>query len=407
MIMQKVIKTELDYNSALARIDELMDAMPDTPEFDELELLSTLVEIYEDKNYPIDMPDPVNAIKFRMEQFGLNQQDLVPFIGNRSKVSEVLNGKRKLSLSMMRALNKGLGIPSEVLLQEPNALLLEDGPRLEWEKFPIKEMVKKGWIAGASDVVTEGEEIIRDLINNAGGLEAVGCCLFRRSKGARENTKNDSFALTAWCLKILEIANSKGLSNQYAEGSVNDVFLRETARLSYFYNGPALAKEYLEKHGINLIILEHLSKTYLDGAVIFPSNKNPVIGLTLRYDRLDNFWFCLLHELAHLSKHMETNDSGIIIDDLDLRKYDDSKEDSLERQADSIAKEALIPSEEWATMEFSSESGTRQTQIIEFAQKLKINPAVLAGRIRFETNNYRRFSNLLGHGEVSKHFSDN
>jgi HTH-type transcriptional regulator/antitoxin HigA len=308
---------------------------------------------------------------------------------------------------MMRALNKGLGIPSEVLLQEPNALLLEDGPRLEWEKFPIKEMVKKGWIAGASDVVTEGEEIIRDLINNAGGLEAVGCCLFRRSKGARENTKNDSFALTAWCLKILEIANSKGLSNQYAEGSVNDVFLRETARLSYFYNGPALAKEYLEKHGINLIILEHLSKTYLDGAVIFPSNKNPVIGLTLRYDRLDNFWFCLLHELAHLSKHMETNDSGIIIDDLDLRKYDDSKEDSLERQADSIAKEALIPSEEWATMEFSSESGTRQTQIIEFAQKLKINPAVLAGRIRFETNNYRRFSNLLGHGEVSKHFSDN
>jgi HTH-type transcriptional regulator/antitoxin HigA len=106
MIMQKVIKTELDYNSALARIDELMDAMPDTPEFDELELLSTLVEIYEDKNYPIDMPDPVNAIKFRMEQFGLNQQDLVPFIGNRSKVSEVLNGKRKLSLSMMRALNK-------------------------------------------------------------------------------------------------------------------------------------------------------------------------------------------------------------------------------------------------------------------------------------------------------------
>jgi HTH-type transcriptional regulator/antitoxin HigA len=407
MITQKVIKTELDYNSALARIDELMDAIPDTPEFDELELLSTLVEIYEDKNYPIDMPDPVNAIKFRMEQFGLNQQDLVPFIGNRSKVSEVLNGKRKLSLSMMRALNKGLGIPSEVLLQEPNALLLEDGPRLEWEKFPIKEMVKKGWIAGASDVVTEGEEIIRDLINNAGGLEAVGCCLFRRSKGARENTKNDSFALTAWCLKILEIANSKGLSNQYAEGSVNDVFLRETARLSYFYNGPALAKEYLEKHGINLIILEHLSKTYLDGAVIFPSNKNPVIGLTLRYDRLDNFWFCLLHELAHLSKHMETNDSGIIIDDLDLRKYDDSKEDSLERQADSIAKEALIPSEEWATMEFSSESGTRQTQIIEFAQKLKINPAVLAGRIRFETNNYRRFSNLLGHGEVSKHFSDN
>ena len=114
----KVIKAEGDYQRALARIDELMDAEPNTPEGDELELLINLVELYEEKKYPIDMPDPVEAVKFRMEQLNINQQALVPFIGSKSKVSEVLNKKRPLSLSMMRALHKGLGIPAEILLQE-------------------------------------------------------------------------------------------------------------------------------------------------------------------------------------------------------------------------------------------------------------------------------------------------
>jgi HTH-type transcriptional regulator/antitoxin HigA len=276
---------------------------------------------------------------------------------------------------------------------------------LEWDKFPIKEMLKKGWIAGTSDIATQSEEIIRQLINNAGGPKSVDCCLFRRSKSARENAKNDSYALTAWCLKVLEIANNKALSNSYLEGSVSDVFLRETAKLSYFDNGPALAKEYLEKHGIHLIILPHLSKTYLDGAVMMPLDKNPVIGLTLRYDRLDNFWFCLLHELAHLSKHMGTDDCGLIIDDLDLRKRDDALEDSLEQQADLLAKEALIPNETWNTIDILSAS--EPSQILEFANTIKVHPAIIAGRIRYENNNYRKFSTLLGHGEVRKHFSDN
>jgi HTH-type transcriptional regulator/antitoxin HigA len=208
-------------------------------------------------------------------------------------------------------------------------------------------------------------------------------------------------------LKVLEIANSRALSSQYVEGSVNDGFLRDIAKLSYFDNGPVLAKEYLEKHGIHLITLQHLSKTYLDGAVIFPPNKSPVIGLTLRYDRIDNFWFCLLHELAHLSKHLGINSNGLIIDDLDLRKYGDNKEDSVERQADNLAQEALIPSESWATIDLSKDNIPGQLQIIELAKKLKIHPAIIAGRIRYERNNYRKLSNLLGHRGVRKHFLGN
>lgn len=404
MIIQKVIKTEEDYNIALKRIDKLMDAIPGTPEFDELELLSTLVEIYEDKHYPISIPDAISAIKFRMEQLGLSQQDLVAFIGSKSKVSEVLNRKRNLSLSMMRALNKGLGIPPDILLHEPDGFFPEDIPQLEYEKFPVKEMVKMGWIPNIPDVVIHSEEIIRDLIKNAGGMKSVECCLFRRSKSVRENAKNDAYSLTAWCLKVLEIANRKALAGKYFKGEVEDNFLREVAKLSYFDDGPALAKEYLEKHGIHLIALPHLSKTYLDGAVISRLDQNPVIGLTLRYDRIDNFWFCLLHELAHLSKHLGSNNNGLIIDDLDLRKYDDKiEEGNIEQEADFIAQKALIPDESWAILD----DNVGRLQILQLAGKIKIHPAIIAGRIRYERNDYRKFSNLLGHGGVRIHFSNN
>ena len=120
-MIPKLIKTEEDYDSALARIDELMDADPGTPESDELELLVTLVELYEKVAYPIDLPDPIEAIKFRMDQMGLKQKDLIPYIGSRSKVSEVLSRQRPLSITMIRKLHEGLGIPADVLLREPGA----------------------------------------------------------------------------------------------------------------------------------------------------------------------------------------------------------------------------------------------------------------------------------------------
>jgi HTH-type transcriptional regulator/antitoxin HigA len=114
----KVIKTETDYEAALAHVAELMDAQPGSPEEEELELFSLLVERYEQEYFAIAPPDPVEAILFRMEQEGLTRKDLAAYIGSPSKVSEVLNRKRPLSLTMIRALRAGLGIPAEVLVQE-------------------------------------------------------------------------------------------------------------------------------------------------------------------------------------------------------------------------------------------------------------------------------------------------
>ncbi len=114
----KVIKTKAEYEAALARIEKLMDATPNTAQGDELELLSLLVHDYEDKKFPIDKPDPVGAIRFRMEQQGLAPKDLVPLLGSRSRVSVVLSGRRGLSLRMIRALVVGLRIPAALLLGE-------------------------------------------------------------------------------------------------------------------------------------------------------------------------------------------------------------------------------------------------------------------------------------------------
>ena len=112
----KPIKTEQDYHWAIRRIEELWGAKKDTPQGDELDLLITLVESYEMKHFPIAPPDPVDAIKFRMEQMGLTNADMVPYLGSQSRVSEILNRKRNLTLKMVKSLYKGLKIPAEILL---------------------------------------------------------------------------------------------------------------------------------------------------------------------------------------------------------------------------------------------------------------------------------------------------
>ena len=119
MMNIKILKNEAEYKAALVRMDALMDAATGSPEEEELELLAVLVEKYEQEHYPIEHPDPVEAIKFRMEQEGLEPKDMIKYLGSQSKVSEVLNYKRSLSLGMIRELNQGLGIPAEVLLQNP------------------------------------------------------------------------------------------------------------------------------------------------------------------------------------------------------------------------------------------------------------------------------------------------
>lgn len=115
-ILVRPIRTREDYRAARNRIEQLMGAEANTPESDELDVLATLVDAYEEKQFPMDAPDPVTAIQFRMEQQGLTRKDLEPMIGSRARVSEVMTGKRGLTLAMVRRVRSGLGISADLLV---------------------------------------------------------------------------------------------------------------------------------------------------------------------------------------------------------------------------------------------------------------------------------------------------
>ncbi len=398
----KAIRSEKDYEAALARISELMDAEPDSPEDEELDVLVDLVELYESKYVPMGMPSPIAAIEFRMEQAGLRPTDLVPFIGSRAKVSEVLSGKRSITMAMARALHEHLGIPADVLLQKPDVDLADPLADIEWSRFPVKAMAKLGWIPDKPNLAARPEPIMRDLILRAGGEDVASAALYRKNDNARANAKTDPYALKAWCLQVLAKANEDHLGNEYRRGTVTLEFLKKVAQLSWSEDGPRLAKEKLARHGIALVIVRHLPRTYLDGAALRLADGSPVIGLTLRYDRIDNFWFSLLHELAHVGRHIDNDRGEAFVDDFSLRKLHGRREDPKELQADEWAEEALVPRLAWNAS--AVKDRPTPAAVMNLAKSLQVHPAIVAGKVRYERQNYRLLSQFVGSSEVRRQF---
>lgn len=402
--MAKIIKNEEEYREALEEMDELLNLDPDpnTEEADRLELLAFLLEDYELKTLPIELPDPVEAIKFRMDQEGLRQRDLVPFIGSRSKTSEILSGKRPLSLPMIRALHTGLGIPAKVLLQDNDPAFVEVESGVDWSRFPLREMVRRSWIeADTSNIRDQAEELLSRFFAPAGGPSKLIAFYKKTDHHTRFARSVDEYALAAWTVRVVTRAQEDPPPEGYEPGTVTPEFMREVARLSPADDGPLLARDFLREHGIPLIIEPHLPRTRLDGAAIMAWLDRPVIGLSLRHDRIDNFWFCLMHELAHLSLHLDKPES-----DEPLRFYDDldvdDQGDPREEDADRLAGETLIPENEWRE---SPASNLRSPDAAEhLAEKLHIHPAIVAGRIRHAYNSYRKLNNLVGQGQVRRLF---
>ncbi|MEZ6113070.1 MAG: ImmA/IrrE family metallo-endopeptidase [Pirellulaceae bacterium] len=377
------------------RVEQLFSATPGTVEGDELELLLLLVETYEKQEFPIDLPDPVEAIRFRMEQSQLKQKDLVPIFGTKGKVSEVLSGKRELSLTMIRKLVNELGIPADVLLQERGGTFTDGVSLALARKFPIAEMYKRGWLEGIVGSLQEARDQIEDVL--ARFTAVVGNPskhpVFNR-KIVRCGSKLDDAALTAWQIRVMSIAAQETLP-MYQSGTVTSDFLNQVVKLSYFDDGPKLAAEFLRKSGIHMIVERHLPKTFLDGAAIRTNESSRIVALTLRHDRLDNFWFVLLHELSHIALHIDTGQCEAVVDDLD-----NSSDDLIEREADEMAREALIPEHAWKAANMAAKPTV--DQVLTFAKQQRIHPAIVAGRIRFERNDFKIYSNLLGNGSVRK-----
>lgn len=394
----KIIKSEEDYNIALNRIEEIFDAKPGSPEFDEMELLVKLVEIYEDEKYPISAPDPISAIKFRMEQQGLKSKDLIPYIGSKSKVSEVLSGKRALSLNMIRKLNEGLGIPAEVLIKETGKTLPDSSIMKHGINFPFTEMFRRGWFKDFyNGTLNEAKELKEELIIKFIGLFNINdfAISYNRKSESQAEPENINDILMAWRIRVMNKAITEKLPAWNKE-VLTDEFFFELAKLSYFQEGPKLAKEFLNKAGIHFVIEQHLDKTHLDGSSMLMPDGSPLIALTLRYDRLDSFWFTLFHELAHVQKHLT---------EIKMAYFDDmfnKMNKKIEKEADAYAKQMLIQDSLWKSSGLRITSST--AEIKAFASQLRINPAIPAGRLRYENKNYSVFTNLIGNGAVREMF---
>lgn len=383
----KLIKTEAEYQAALGALESLWDAAPGTPEGNAAEVWTVLIEKYEREQYPIDLPDPVSAIKFRMEQADLKAKDLVPFIGSPAKVSEVLNGKRSLSLNMIRSLRDGLGISADVLLGKAKRNLPEEIPGMEWDRFPLAEMLKRGWFVNFQGTLREArqqaEELIRGMVESV-SFPQLQPALLRCN--VRSGGRMDRYALLAWQLRAHALCEGEALP-EYVPGTIDAVFINDLVHLSALDDGPQLAREYLAKFGIYLVVEPHLPKTHLDGAAMWHGNR-PLVGLTLRYDRLDHFWFTLVHELAHLALHIPAAGDDAFLDD-DLEKRGDVRED----EADDLAADCLIPRAEWAS--WISIQNTNRVAVRRLAKKLRIHPSIVAGRVRREQKNYRILTSLV------------
>ena len=273
-----------------------------------------------------------------MDQAGLTRRDLISFIGSRQKVSEVLAGKRDITMSMARALHIHLGIPADVLLQEPGAAFDSTFEEIEPGRFPLKEMANAVGSTNFPTSLTVPKMSSGPCWKRREASKQPPCLSFERTAIAASTprptpTRSGPGAGASWELPM-KIRPTPTISR----GTVTAQFMREVAQLSIYEDGPRRARACLADHGIVLVVERHLPRTHLDGAALRLADGRPVIGLTLRFDRIDNFWFSLMHELAHVGLHLDQGQDEPFIDDLSLKDAD-----PLEAEADQHAQDALIP----------------------------------------------------------------
>lgn len=401
----KIIKNKEDYEKAMMRLSALLslDPVAGSDENNELELLALVIADFERRTVPPVRVDPIESILFRMDQMDLSRKDLIPFIGSISKVSEVLSRKRPLSLPMIRRLNRGMGIAADILIEnvETDSSIVIKDPEIDYSSFPLKEMHDRGCFGSfkgsAQRMKDYAEDLVKKFMHSFLPKHAEPTFL-RAPLHQRGHRHINEMALLAWRMCVVRKAQEAHIVRDYKPGSVTPEWLRELAKLSVFDEGPKLAREYLSRIGITLVIESHFKGTFLDGAAML-ANGRPIVALTLRHDRIDNFWFALLHELAHVAKHL-SEVSPVFVDDLDR-----PNPENIEREADEIAQEALIPKDRWHTAQ------VRETMLpkdaIAFADEIGVHPAIIAGRLRHETKNFRLLSSLIGKtGQVSQLFAN-
>jgi HTH-type transcriptional regulator/antitoxin HigA len=378
----KPIRNADDLEAAKSRLGQLLSKPESTQHDDDIEVLTTLIEQFEDKSARVDPPDPIAAIRFRMEEKGLSPRQLEPFIGSRARVSEVLSGKRSLSIDMIRSLHEGLGIPYESLMARHSRA--NDIKNISHDT--IRHLNKLGFSLDRSEILSF---ISASLPDNA------AIALHRKTRTQRASSKTDPGSLLLWQAAVRQRAETAKVKSAFDRSTLTKTALRQIAKMSSKLDGPRLALAALSELGIATVVMPPLPGTFLDGAAMAMPTGTPVIGLTLRHDRVDNFWFTLLHELSHVCLHYDLLvDSHVaFVDDMEI-----PSDDALEQEADTLARESLIPSVFLEQVVWSELSN--YDDLITVSTRARVPLAVAAGRWQRDHQNYKKFSRLIDRTSV-------
>jgi len=330
---------------------------------------------------PARLVHPGWIIKRELEERGWTQKDLAEIMGRpESKISSIVRGTKRITPETAIALGEVFGTSAEVWINLESSYRLRQAQRAEnesivarrsrlYELLPMGEIVRRGWIASGKGI-EELEQTVRQFL----GVREVDEIpnLAASYRGSRGKTPSGP-ALAAWLIRARQLADSQGVSSfsreRFERGCVSDLL-----SLSDGIGGVSRVPSVLAEYGIRTVFLRHLPKTYLDGSAFYLRRK-PVVALTLRYDRIDSFWFTIMHELAHIYRAHE----GIFLDDLDAEHADEQEQD-----ANRTAAEWLIPSQLFRR--FVGAVGHRYSRVAieRFAREVGRHPGIVLGRLHRE-----------------------
>ncbi len=405
----KIIKAQIEnFQDALDRFDsnslEFKDVHPkiieaqrdaikyklnallrDFKEYEDLKAGKTVIAEVSDLNEL-----PIVLIKSRIAN-GLTQAELAKQLGLKEQQVQKYEAEKYETASLKTLLKVSeilkIKLSGEIQIKE-----IKSPEMYNVKNYPFREMFNRKWFSKfhgtLNEAVKDSNTLLSELYYQAGINDVMQVYT---KMNIRSGSTIDEFALNAWYARVLIKAREQQLVNYFDRNKVSASWLLNLARLSSEKNGPAAGIEYLKSNGIRVVVEPHLEGTHLDGAALLLDELYPVIALSLRYDRLDNFWFVLFHELAHVVLHLDSQ-RNMIFDDLDVKKP------GIEEEADKYALNAIVPNEIWKTSlaRFSPSEITVKNQ----AKSLNIHPALIAGRIRWETGKYYLFPDLIGQGEV-------
>lgn len=334
---------------------------------------------------------------------GMSQTDLAEKLSMKPQQVQRYEATDYMGASLSRLIEiaRALGVKASGTYEGPkqvggSVFVWGDADDVVWAQLPYKEMRRRKWFdvpRGANPV-----EMAKNYFLRAAGPQFA--TVYHRKKMHSGNVPNE-YALLAWQARVLEKARDLFKSAELSEFKLDDRWLHELVKLTRRKDGPKRARNLLAENGIALIVERHLPGSYLDGASMLSDGDSgrPVVALTLRHDRLDNFWFVLLHELGHVFLHLF---DGLRFDFFDEESA--SENDTIEEEADRFALHTLIPEEQWA--QCLSRFALSEEAVGIDAKNLGIDPSIIAGRIRKERGNYMILNDLVGQGQVRSQFEE-